>query len=153
MKFLVSALLLLVIILGWFLNVEITSNREQRDQIQKITASRAEKSKRDAFELQAKCAQQATKTFRELGYNPSSDQLQNHYNQKLNRCFMAVSTQFGSFKYLFDAYEEREYAEFNRVFIKGGNPIIVCSLMPLGAELKSCNSDREYSAFIEQYLN
>lgn len=56
MKLLVSALLLLAVILCWFLNVEISSSREQREQIQKLTASLTEKSKRDAFELQSKCA-------------------------------------------------------------------------------------------------
>lgn len=156
MRFLISALLLLVVILGWVLNVEITTIREQREQIQKLTASLTEKSKREAFELQEKCALQATKVFRELGYNQSSDQLQSHYNQKLNRCFMAASTQFGNNRFLLDAYEERGYAEFSRTFIKGGDPLhplITCALMPLGTEQRSCSSYEEYSAFIEQYLN
>ena len=156
MKLLVSALLLLAVILCWFLNVEISSSREQREQIQKLTASLTEKSKRDAFELQSKCAHQATKVFGELGYNQSSDQLQSHYNPKLNRCFMAASTQFGNNRFLLDAYEERGYAEFSRFFVKGGDPlkpIITCSLMPLGAEQRSCRSDSEYTAFVEQYLN
>ena len=156
MKFLASALLLLAVILCWFLNVEMTASREQREQIQKLTISLAEKSKRNAFELQAKCAQQAAKVFREFGYNQSSDQLQSHYNQKLNRCFMAASTQFGNNRFLIDAYEERGYADFSRTFVTGGDPLhplIACSLMPLGTQQRSCSSEDEYSAFIEQYLN
>lgn len=155
MKFLVIALLLLSIIQGWFLNIEISTNREQEKQIQRLTQNHAEESRRESLALQEKCARQAEKIFRELGYNQVSDQLQSHYNQKLNRCFMAAITESGNNMFLTDAYEERDYANFSQVFIKGDtlHPLVTCSLMPLGSEQRSCSTYKEYADFIEKYLN
>jgi hypothetical protein len=69
MKAVLALLLLVVVVLGALLYGEMNTNREQRDQIQKLTASLDDKSKQQNLALQEKCSLQAAKLFRELGYN------------------------------------------------------------------------------------
>src|SRR5262245_12026718 len=86
-----------------------------------------------SLEMQARCAAQAKKSFEESGWNkgiPTSNpelsaanaqltEYTNHYNSKLNKCFIEVNAQMQSlpgvsaawsYKFLFrDAYEGKTY--------------------------------------------
>ncbi len=68
--------------------------------------------------MQEKCAAQADKVFRELGYKLSgsrdniSEVLQSHFNPQLNKCFMTIETMArdgSQNRFLLDAFEQREY--------------------------------------------
>ncbi len=125
MKVAIGILLATVLVLVWRLNALITTSRQQQNQIQELTSKLVDRGTRDALELQEKCALQAEKVFRQLGYkgaqqNGNVDSYQSHYNAKLNKCFMTVEstdirTTPGTMlitKFLLDAYEQRIYAEY-----------------------------------------
>lgn len=152
MKIAIAILILIVVGLGWQLNGEMATNNRQRGQIAALTSKLIDKTARENFELQEKCAKQADKVFRELGYNLNADSNQSHFNVKLNRCFMSFGTgSVGKFpsKYLIDAYEQRQYAEYF-VFIEGRSE--GCSLTPLGEKEHSCKSKEEYNEFVAKYM-
>jgi hypothetical protein len=91
MRIAIALLVVALAVLVWLFNGEKEKNRDQQAQIQKLTASLADKSKREELELQEKCGLQAERLFREFGYKLDAlAQLQSHYNSKLNRCFMTV---------------------------------------------------------------
>jgi len=152
-----GVLLLIALALTWLLGTEMTTSRDQRDQIQKLTISLAEKSRREDFELQEKCALQTEKMFRELGYKPGGPALnQSHYNAKLNKCFMLVetinTTNHGTgfhYKFLIDAYEQRGYAEYEWMEDKGGKkfwevPPVLCRLTASVGNVVVCKSEDEF---------
>ncbi len=149
-------LVLIVAALGWLLRDERATTVQQRSEIAELTAKIADKSARGNLELQEKCAAQADKVFRQLGYSLSKDlsTIQSHFNVKLNKCFMSFSvlSAGGSLsKYLIDAFEQRGYAEYLEFFGTAKTPP-VCSLTPLGASAKTCVSASEYAAFVVQYM-
>lgn len=170
MKLLIAALLLLVVALGWLLNIEKTTSQTLRDDIQKLSANLADKSKRENFELQEKCAKQAEKTYRELGYelNNGRESLQSHYNENLNKCFMTVdSVDFKTApgkmffnRLLIDAYEQRGYAEYTKITTKDkaskdkkwDEVLATCSLTPLTADAITCKSDEEYMTYVRRHM-
>ena len=123
MKLAVAALLAIALVLAWLLNAEVATNSQQRIQIAELTSKLGDKSARENLEFQQKCAQQAEKIFHQLGYklnearNAISSSYESHYNTKLNKCFMTVSTvkltpRFVTSKFLIDAYEQKGYAEY-----------------------------------------
>lgn len=155
--------MVVVLVLAWLLSAEMMTSREQRDQIQKLTISLADKSKQENLVLQEKCALQVEKVFRQLGYKVGGmDLYQSHYNAKLNKCFMSLeSTSFatgGMFvnKFLFDAYEQREYGQYMWMADKVKKfwevPPITCELTPSLADKSLCNSEDEYKAFVARYM-
>ncbi len=142
-KIIIIILFVLVLALGWELY--------------------ADKSRRDSFEFTEKCSSQAAKVFARLGYsdngptNGVSATYQSRYNVGLNKCFMALeTTAFGNKTetvddFLFNSYEQREYAEY---IGKAGDPLhsIMCQLLPLSGEKRSCASLDEYNAFVADYM-
>lgn len=120
MKVAVGMLLVLVALLTWRLAEEVGVSQGLRSEIQGLTAKLADSSKRVSLELQAKCASQAEKVFRVMGYkenqqNGNIDIYQSHYNAAFNKCFLTiettnVNTTPGTMfinKFLLDAYEQR----------------------------------------------
>ncbi len=153
MKFIIAALLVFVVGLAWLLNAEMTTSRERQDQIEQLKLRLADKSRRENLELQEKCALQAERMFRRLGYEGSYE---SHYNAERNKCFMTVDVA-GTLrplritKFLYDAYEQREYAAFQ---LTGNlrNPPEVCQLKSPKEKQISCNSPQEYEAFVRRYM-
>lgn len=137
----VAALVVAVAALGWMLS---------------------DKSRRDNVEFTENCASQATKLFARLGYSESGPtgstfaHYQSHFNPRLNKCFMLleVTTRGGGTMFydnvLLDAYEQREYAEYQ------GDPFkslpMGCQLMPLSGDERHCASRHEYDAFVAEYM-
>ena len=163
MKIALGILLLTVLVLASLLGVEIMTNREQHDQIQKLRFELADKSKQSNLELQAKCAMQAEKMYQHLGYKLSGpDVYQSHYNEKLNKCFMLIETtrvageSISNGKYLFDAYEQREYANYIWMTHPGKKywevPPAVCELIPSTGAKTDCKSEDEYKDFVARYM-
>jgi hypothetical protein len=172
MKIAIGILIAIMLVLAWQLNAAMTTNRAQQEQIQQLTVSLADKSKRENLELQEKCAAQAQKMFRQLGWednDPKSGSIalyQSHYNAKANRCFLTVDSTSGLSKggvfknrFLIDAYEQKGYAEFNQMFYKGikdakawSDSSMHCMLMPSSPNQHPCKSEEEYLAFVAGYI-
>src|SRR6266487_2574547 len=128
MKIAVAILIALVLVLTWLLTVEIVATREQRSQIATLASKLADKLARENLELQHKCAQQAEKMFAQLGYrldrptNGIFATYQSHYNANLSKCFMTLNLSgvgSGDQRFLFDAYEQREYAQYIVIPVRG----------------------------------
>ena len=79
MKQILAILIIVIALLGYKLNVALETNTKQ-------TAS-------ENLDLQAKCSRQADFTFKEGGYGKNNYATYvNHYNSKLNKCFMEISS-------------------------------------------------------------
>ncbi len=101
--------------------------------------------------LQAECADQAAKAFKNLGYT-DTDLFTDHYNHRLNKCFMEVknSNELGLMASdLYDANELKSYADWTF----GSNPpVSVCNFN--GKEIMditNCNND-SFDAFVKPYM-
>jgi hypothetical protein len=103
--------------------------------------------------------------FRELGYklNGSKDNvaevLQSHFNPSLNKCFMTIETMArdgSQNRFLLDAFEQREYAEYfwmvDKVKKYWENPPKVCKELPSSGDERLCQSDDEYKAVVKRYM-
>ncbi|MCX6763153.1 MAG: hypothetical protein NTZ97_00235 [Candidatus Moranbacteria bacterium] len=68
------------------------------------------------LDLQAKCSDMASKYFISKGYKTSDGfDYKNHYNSKLNKCFILISTSSDNnnlFIDLYDAVEGKHYASY-----------------------------------------
>jgi hypothetical protein len=123
MKIVCAALLVALFGLAWLFKNQIDINRLQAVLIQNLSATLADRTRQEGFELQQKCASQAERTYHQLGYRedqPTGDVLsavyQSHYSTAHNQCFMTLELiSKGGFqsKFLFDAYENRTYAEYD----------------------------------------
>ncbi len=124
---------------------------DQISQLQKqnqdLQAQLAKQQSND-FDLQSKCSQQA-KVFLDYfegGKSAENISYENHFNQKLNKCFVLISqfqnTAPNKIEFLFDAAEKKEYAESD----SSG----YCSLLIGGAK---CNSEAEFNGFVSSYMS
>jgi len=113
--------------------------------------------------LQEKCATQADKVFRQLGYQlngtNSTDVLQSHFNPERNKCFMTIETlahDGTQTRYLLDAFEQREYAEYfwmvDAVKKYWDNPPKICKEIPIAGDETPCHSDDEYKVIVKRYM-
>lgn len=163
----IGILLAIVAVLTWQLTIKNRTNGQQRKQIEGLTSQLLNKPKIEDLQLQEKCALQAEKVFRALGYkgiqqNGDTDTYQTHYNQKLGKCFMAIeslnmTTASGTTtRFLLDAFEQRGYAEY--VWMPRGDkkywevPPMVCKLIPTQVSEQACKSGEEYKMFVSHYM-
>src|SRR5258708_21343924 len=107
MKILVVLLLVVLLVAVWRLtSLSAVVARQQQtltQQQQKIAGLTAARSSRqNDFAMQGRCAAQAEKVFRDLGYElngsttNASEVHQSHFNPKLNNCFMTLETFAGA---------------------------------------------------------
>jgi hypothetical protein len=98
--------------------------------------------------LQARCDTQAHKAFQEDTdiFDPERKDYKasykNHYNVKLDRCFILES--WRREQILFDA-DKRAYAELNTTGL--------CKLTPPNEQEKNCKSKKDFDAFVAKYMN
>jgi hypothetical protein len=176
MKIALAVLVVAILALVWRLNsitAALTQQQQtlsqQQQQIQTLTTALADKSKQEGLALQEKCAVQAEKVFRDLGYkfNNSSQSLdsnilQSHFNPRLNKCFMTLeanaytSGQLGQQRFLLDAYEQREYGEYFWVSDKVKKywevKPVMCKEIPVAGDEQFCHSEDEYKAIVKRYM-
>jgi hypothetical protein len=87
----------------------ITQNKDEgSQQIKTVDTSTS------SINLQAKCAKEAKDTFNDIG--KTYDSYVSHYNQKLDKCFMIISStntkgDYSTLDILFDAISRQEYGE------------------------------------------
>jgi hypothetical protein len=99
-------------------------------------------SKTEDYELQEKCARRAKERFKEE-FDFMHYAYQNHYNKKMNKCFMWVWSLDGArVQYLYDVNEKQDYG---MIMIRDND--FRCRILK-----KSCNSEGEWDAFIKPYM-
>src|SRR5664279_5151412 len=124
MKMVAAIVVLVVVGLAWQLHRQQLTIREQQVRLTELSAKIAvseANAKSNLLDYQQKCAEQARKVFNDLGYKPNDMAgYENHYNTKLNKCFVFVqntdATQqptIWTYKTLFDAYEGKTYAAYS----------------------------------------
>ena len=148
-------LLLAVVALGYFLTI-------QQRQIKAMEAQ----SRTNGLELQDKCAKESELVFKRGGWDEKGviASFTNHYNAKLNRCFMEVertdptivaNTVFET-KFVVDAFEGKPYAEYTWKTEAGKKYWEVtpseCSVTLTDGTRKACKSAEEFSEQIRPYM-
>ena len=167
MKLSAAILAVVVIVLGLQLHRQQLTIREQQVRLTEITAKIATSevnAKSNLLGYQEKCAEQARKAFNDLGYKPNDMAgYENHYNTKLNKCFVVVESTDAKFaptiwthKSLFDAYEGKGYGDYSWHTVKDKKywevaPFMCKVVLPSGDD-KYCNSNDEFEALIKGYM-
>jgi hypothetical protein len=118
MKIGLAVAFVVVGVLGWIVFSMNATIHRQEEQLQKLTASLADKSQQQAFALQTECAQSATRFLVSRGWKASDgSDYENHFNSRLTRCFVLVSAYLPNDDFrtvdVFDAVEGRRYATYN----------------------------------------
>ncbi len=92
--------------------------------------------------LQEKCTIRAKERFKEE-FDFLHYAYQNHYNKKLDKCFIWVWSLDGArVQYLYDVNEKQDYG---MIIIREND--FRCRILK-----KSCNSEAEWDAFIKSYM-
>ncbi len=122
-------------------------------------------SKQTSLDLQERCAKQARAEFRaEGGEQEPMTGLTNHYNAKLDKCFMEVTTSSGSgtgksyvpsiSRIISDAFEGKIYAEYfwrNNTGKKYWEVApVICKVVLKTGETTFCKTTEEYEELIKQ---
>ncbi len=149
-----TALILLAILVGvlsLLLYSRTAALRDQRRQVQELNRKLDSLSRTTSFDLQERCAKQADQEFSNLGWKKHEGAvLANHYNQKLNKCFMQVenSDVMGTWITISDAFEGKVYA----VMGLHGDEVKKCSVTLLSGEEKTCHAPNEFDALVKEYM-
>jgi hypothetical protein len=164
MRVAIAILLASIAAVAWRLWIERQHVYEQREQIRELTSRLKDKQTRDRLDLQEKCALQAEKVFRAMGYKLEADSLQSHYHPAKGRCFMLMSTfpksnpdgSVITFKYLLDAYEQKSFAEYgwrarNDKPYSEVRPFMCKLIRSVGNEV-ACTSTEEFEQFVATYM-
>ncbi len=155
----IFVLLVCVGVLTLFLYSQNTALREQRRQVQELNAKLESMSKTTSLDLQGKCAKQAQEAFKLNGMEKEAmASFQNHYNTKLNKCFVQFNSHKGlmTFRTVVDAFEGKDYADYawqaDKVKKYWEVPPFVCRVTLLSGEEKTCRSSDEFDALVKLYM-
>ena len=167
-KFIVAPLALILIGAAFYWNWKQSNIiREQQKMIEALRSpvnAPAPPSTPD-IALQEKCAKQAEQAFKQQAFQrKDSATFTNHYNQKLNKCFVemywedVVGDTIWRYKVLSDAYEGKTYGEYSWHTEKDKKywevPPFTCFMYPDGKEvsLQTCDSEAQFDDFVRQYM-
>ena len=117
---------------------------------------------KEEYELQDKCGQRTSEFFKKEygnGIDNSKDGImmsgyQNHYNKKLNKCFILITSKDHPkdkkmdvllMKNIYDFNENKEYGSFSK-FRKDVTPSD-CNVLE-----KTCNSEQEWDSLVKPYM-
>jgi hypothetical protein len=122
-------------------------------------------SKRTTLELQERCAKQARAEFKGDGNDKTPmTGFVNHYNAKLDKCFMEVTNSSSSgksyvptiYRSVSEAFEGKVYAEYFWRNDEGKKywevPPIMCKVTLLDGEERFCKTTEEYEELIKVYM-
>ena len=119
-----------------------------------------EAKKENNLTLQTKCSDQAQKFFDYFESDPESkkrDEFINHYNAKLDKCFIVIkqypkdiSGFYG--EYLYDAIEKKPYGSYGQNSTEEGKKY--WEIKPFTCEMldKFCETKDEFHNFTKQYI-
>jgi hypothetical protein len=167
MKLVAAILVLAVLGLAFQLHRQQLTIREQQVRLTELTAKMVvseANAKPNLLDYQEKCAAQARKAFNDLGYKPNDMAgYENHYNTKLNKCFVFVQNTdathqptIWTYKTLFDAYAGKTYAAYSWHTVKDKKysevPPFTCKVVLPSGDDKLCESDNEFDELIKTYM-
>jgi TolA-binding protein len=160
-----STILLIVAVglLAFLLYSQNSALRQERQRIQELNEKVESLSKKNDLDAQEKCARQSREAFKRDGWEKEKGALfSNHYNEKLNRCFMQVDNtdtkpEFPVVsKVVSDAFEGKVYATYmwraDKVKKFWEVPPFMCTVTLPSGEDKDCHSSDEFDALVKAYL-
>src|SRR5437762_3175471 len=150
-------------------NSILSSQQQLIDHLQKqlTTVVEEKRSERrtaslEYLEFQSKCAEQARREFNAAGYKPNNmASYLNHYNLKLNKCFMQVESYDSSRpkaviftnRTVSDAFEGKVYGTYIWRTVEGKKywevPPLQCQVVLPSGEEQRCKSDDEFKDLIK----
>ncbi len=103
---------------------------------------------------QSDCADRATKSFKELGYDVAGfDSYTSHWSSNLKKCFMLTQSHkiYGSVKTISDVLEGKIYGTIEKLH----DTPDYCEIYPNGdlTNLYICHSEKEFDDSIKTYMN
>jgi hypothetical protein len=132
-------------------------------QNEKLKAQLKQQQTATNLDLQAKCAKQAVEIFNASGYKEGPASYTNHYNTKLNKCFVAMyNHNYGGRdvaridRFLYDAFERTNYAAYRWMnddtkSSSEGKPWL-CQVTIASGEVKVCKFSEEFDELIKPYM-
>lgn len=95
---------------------------------------------------QEKCAKQAALVFKNRPLDVFPDAwYENHYNEKLNKCVVVISSKDDKDKNLSDAFEGKDLGKF--LFM--ADKVVICRVTFPSGEEKSCNSGADFDQLVK----
>lgn len=125
--------------------------RAQVAEIQRLQAKLEDKTRVETYDLQRRCAVDAQTQFRELSKSVNGAAYESHYNAKLNRCFVLVST--GAGKTLADAVGGHVLAAYEEHIADSGQiEMQFCNISPTSSDVEVCKTEAQFDQFVAQYM-
>lgn len=133
--------------------------RDDQRKIQELGAKQDSMFRVGSLDLQEKCAKQAYAVFHQEGWDRKPEAAyQNHYNEKLNVCFMEINypTAEATSDTVSDAFEGKVYGGFlqrvDPVKKYWQVPPTQCWARLPSGQKKSCASSDEFNALAKFYM-
>jgi hypothetical protein len=143
-------------------NVTIASQGARLAAVDAELSALKQQSKSVSLDLQVKCSEQAKKAFVQGGFKANTAGYENHYNAKLNKCFIdmqnttSLGKEFLTNRYVFDAVEGKQYGTYGWRSVHGKKywevPPISCEVELPQGEKQHCNSEEEFSKLVQIYM-
>ena len=147
--------------LGSLLYIQAGLVHDQQQEIVELSSKIKSTEQAANLEYQTKCYEQAHKEFALYGWDKKPlTSYSNHYNEKLNKCFMKIEDDsIPGFKteILSDAFEGATYATYMWQAKKGKKywevPPFMCDVKDLAGNKKVCNSSDEFDSLLKVYMD
>jgi hypothetical protein len=134
-------------------------------QIADINVKLVDKSETDMLGLKARCAEQAGKTFADLGYKRTElNRYESHYNETLNKCFIRTESQDSytvpdaifAYQNVLDAFEVKQLGSYawrgNKRRKHGEVRPFVCEVALPSGDKRVCRSNVEFTELVKLYM-
>ena len=165
MKLTVAALVMAVVAMAIWVWSQAASMRQLERTVQQLSMKPSASVTGAGLELQAKCSEQASKVFADMGYakNPLAG-YENHYSSAINKCFIHIQNTdskvdpgtIWTYRNVFDAFEGKAYGTFAWHTEKGKKywevPPFQCEVTLMSAEKKLCQSSDEFTELVKVYM-
>ena len=164
----VSLLLLAVVValgvLAYRQTDTITAQQGQLAALASRVSAADDRARSVSLDLQAKCAEQARKTFVQSGFKPTDGAVyENHYSTKLNKCFVHVqntttqATTIWTHRNVYDAFEGKPYGTYawHTVGEKKCWEVapVICEVISPTGDKQLCHSDEEFTKLVKVYMD
>lgn len=102
---------------------------------------------KEQYEIKDKCGERSEKWSESYQQRYPQDKFsyENHYNKKLNKCFILVKYSEKPLKSLRTIGDNKIYGSF---FAKQDGKIIICNVLD-----KKCNSEDEWDSLVNPYMD
>jgi hypothetical protein len=134
-------------------------------QIADTKVKLVDKSETGMLGLEARCAEQAGKTFADLGYKKTElSRYESHYNETLNKCFIRTESQDSytvpgaifAYQNVLDAFEVKQLGSYawrgNKRRKHGEVRPFVCEVTLPSGDKRVCRSNDEFTELVKLYM-